>query len=67
MLGTIVNSVLVLIGSMIGLVIKGGIKERYSEIIMQALGLSVLFVGASSAIGGMSSEGANPMLFIGFL
>ncbi len=64
MLGTIVNSVLVLIGSMIGLVIKGGIKERYSEIIMQALGLSVLFVGASSAIGGMSSEGANPMLFI---
>ncbi|MBE6007957.1 MAG: DUF554 domain-containing protein [Lachnospiraceae bacterium] len=64
MLGTIVNVVLVLLGSIIGLVIKGGIKERYKLIVMDALALSVLFVGAASALGGMMSEDANPMLFI---
>ena len=64
MFGTIVNVVLVLLGSAIGLVIKGGIKERYRLIVMDALALSVLFGGASSALGGMMSEGANPMLFI---
>lgn len=64
MLGTIVNTVLVLVGSIIGLVIKGGIKERFRLIVMEALGLCVLFVGASSALSGMFSEGSHPVLFI---
>lgn len=63
MLGTIVNTVLVLIGSGIGLIIKGGIKENYQKIVMEAIGLCVLFVGASSALNGMNN-GANPVLFI---
>ncbi len=63
MLGTIVNTVLVVIGSFLGLIIKGGIKENYQKIVMQALGLCVLFVGASSALGGMLN-GSHPILFI---
>ena len=64
MLGTIVNVIAVLAGSFTGLFIKGGIKERYRVIVMEALGLCILFVGASSALGGMFKDGANPVLFI---
>ena len=64
LLGTIVNTIAVIIGCCIGLFIKGGIKERFKVIIMQALGLAVLFVGASSAIGGLMDENAHPILFI---
>lgn len=52
-LGTIVNTLAVIIGSCIGLVIKGGLKERYQQIIMQALGLATMFIGASGAMSGM--------------
>lgn len=64
MLGTIVNTAAVLVGSFLGIFIKGGIKERYRTIVMEALGLCVLFVGASSALSNMFKENANPILFI---
>lgn len=64
MFGTIVNTIAILIGSTIGLLARGGLKERYRDMVMKALPLSVLFVGASSAIGGMLEEGAEPILFI---
>ncbi|MDR2940130.1 MAG: DUF554 domain-containing protein [Clostridiales bacterium] len=62
MLGTIVNCATIACGSLIGLLIKGNIKERYKIIVMQAIGLSVFFLGASSAIEAMAT--ANPILFI---
>ena len=43
-LGTIANTLAVIIGSGIGLMIKSGLKPRYQETIMQALGLSTLFI-----------------------
>ena len=52
-LGTIVNTIAVIVGSLIGLLIKGGLKERYQDIIMQALGLATLFIGAAGAMSGM--------------
>lgn len=52
-MGTIVNSILVLIGSTIGLLIKGGMKERYQKTIMNALGLSVIFIGISGTLQGL--------------
>lgn len=64
MLGTIVNTAAVLVGSFLGIFIKGGIKERYRTIVMEALSLCVLFVGASSALSNMFKENANPILFI---
>lgn len=72
-LGTIVNTLAVIVGSGIGLVIKGGLKERYQQIIMQALGLSTIFIGASGAMSGMLKvidhglETQGSMLLIGSL
>lgn len=49
-LGTIVNVAAVLIGSGLGIVIKGGMKEKTQQILMQACGLATLFIGISGAL-----------------
>lgn len=64
MFGTIVNTLVVLLGSIFGLFIKGGLKDRYKDIIMDAIPLAVLFIGASGAISNMIKPEANPILFI---
>lgn len=64
MLGTIVNAIAIILGGGLGLILKGGIKERYSTLITQAQGMAVVFVGASGAITNMQQEGANPILFV---
>ncbi len=69
-LGTIVNMVLILIGSGIGLLLKGGLKQRFQITIMNALGLAVMFIGISGALQGLfvvreeGLETANVMLMI---
>ncbi|GMG95689.1 DUF554 domain-containing protein [Tepidimicrobium xylanilyticum] len=50
MLGTIVNSIAVIAGSVLGIVIKKGIKEEYKKTIMDGVGLSVIIIGISAAI-----------------
>lgn len=52
MLGTIANSVAIVIGTMVGLLFKKGIKETYSEIIVQATSLGVLIIGIKGALQG---------------
>lgn len=51
MLGTIVNCIAIIAGSIVGLFLKKGIPEKYNVTIMQALGLSVILVGMKSALG----------------
>ncbi len=43
----------VLIGGGLGSILKQGLKERYQEILMQALGLSVLLVGLTGSLKGL--------------
>ena len=50
MLGTIVNTVAVIIGGTIGTLLKKGIPEKYKTSIMQGIGLSVLIIGLSGAL-----------------
>ena len=64
MKGTLINAAAICIGSLAGILVKGGLKEKYVDIIMQAIGLSVLFVGAASAVGGLLNESSNAILFI---
>ncbi len=52
-LGTIVNVLAVLAGGGIGLILKGGMKQRYQDIMMQALGMATIFVGIVGALQGM--------------
>lgn len=58
--GSIVNAAAIVGGSLLGMIVKGRVSERFRAIIMQALGLSVIIIGLSgslSAIFRVSSEG----------
>lgn len=50
MLATIINSLAVLAGSIIGLVLRKGIQERYQKIIFTAAGLTSLTIGIQMAL-----------------
>lgn len=49
-LGTIVNTGAVIAGGIAGTLLKSGIPEKYKKIVMQGIGLSVLFIGISGTI-----------------
>ena len=50
MLATVINAVLVLIGSILGVLFKNRIGARFNTILTHALGLCVLGIGVTSAI-----------------
>lgn len=50
-LGTIVNCAAVVVGALIGIILKKALKERFCELIMQSMGLAVIFIGAAGGIG----------------
>ena len=51
--GTIANVLAILAGGFIGILTRGCLKEHYQEGILKAMGLAVLFIGASGALAGM--------------
>lgn len=52
MLGVIVNTATVLIGSAVGLLLKKGIPEKVSKAVMIAIGLCTLYIGVDGALAG---------------
>ena len=54
-IGTIINTLAVLIGGILGLVIKDALKKKYQDILMSALGLATMFIGAGGAMAEMLS------------
>ena len=52
-LGTIINVAAVILGGGLGMLLKGGLKERFQQILMQALGVCTIFIGISGALKGM--------------
>jgi uncharacterized membrane protein YqgA involved in biofilm formation len=52
MLGTIVNAVAIIIGSLMGVLIKKGVPVKISDIVMKAVALCVLYIGISGALKG---------------
>jgi uncharacterized membrane protein YqgA involved in biofilm formation len=50
MLGTIVNSLAIIGGSLAGFVLKGGIPERINDSIMKGLALCIMAIGITGAI-----------------
>ncbi|CUU46864.1 DUF554 domain-containing protein [Clostridium beijerinckii] len=52
MLGTIVNSLAIIGGCLIGLIVKGRLTEKISNTIMNGLALCVLYIGISGALKG---------------
>ena len=52
-LGTLVNMAAIIVGAAAGLLIKGGLKQRFQDTIMGALGLAVIFIGISGTLQGI--------------
>ncbi|KQL49633.1 hypothetical protein AN963_07875 [Brevibacillus choshinensis] len=63
MSGTIVNVVLIIVGSLIGSVFKRGMKDSYQDILMQGMGLAVTALGVYSISKHMPNS-HYPVLFI---
>lgn len=58
-MGTIVNVVAVILGSLIGLFLNGGIPEKIQNGLMTVLGFSTIFIGVSGALSEMLVIGAD--------
>jgi uncharacterized membrane protein YqgA involved in biofilm formation len=50
MLGTIVNALAIVAGSLLGLLFSKGIADNYKDIILSGVGLSVMLIGVKSAL-----------------
>lgn len=55
MIGVIVNTVTVLLGSLIGLFCKKGIPERVEQAVMIAIALCTMYLGISGALSGQNT------------
>ena len=63
MLGTIVNTLCIIVGSTIGSIVKKGIKPQYQDALYVAMGFSALLLGANAFIGHLPKS-EYPVLFI---
>lgn len=63
MLGTIVNTATILIGSATGAVLKKGIKPQYSDALFTAMGLAAAGLGINAVVQNMPKS-VYPVLFI---
>ncbi|MGH2332066.1 DUF554 domain-containing protein [Thermoanaerobacter mathranii] len=50
MVGTIVNSIAIIVGGTIGTLLKVGIPDRFKNIVMQGVALSVMIIGISNGL-----------------
>ena len=58
-LGTIINVVTILIGATIGMVLKGGLPERFEKTVKSAAGLSTIIIGITSTLAEMFTTTEN--------
>jgi len=63
MIGTIVNTIAILVGSAVGSVVKKGIKEEYQSVLFTAMGFSAVALGINSVVQNMPNS-EYPVLFI---
>ena len=70
-LGTIVNTAAVVAGGVLALLLKNGIAKKFETILMQALGLATIFIGAGGVLkymlvvenGNISTRGTMLLIF----
>lgn len=63
MIGTIVNTACIILGTIAGALLHRGIKEEYKHTLYTALGLASLAIGLNATISHFS-ESKYPVLFI---
>lgn len=55
MLGTIVNTIAVIVGALVGLLLKKGLPDQLADVLMKGLGLCTLYLGISGSLKGENS------------
>lgn len=63
MIGTIVNTCTIIVGSIVGAVLHRGIKDKYKDTLYTVLGLACLAIGLNAVISNLSKS-EYPVLFI---
>ena len=63
MIGTIVNTCTIIVGSIVGAVMNRGIKEKYKDTLYTGLGLACLGIGLNAVISNFGKS-EYPVLFI---
>lgn len=63
MIGTIVNTAAILVGSALGATLRKGLREKYRNILFDALGLATIVLGVNAAVSNMPKS-EMPVLFI---
>lgn len=51
LLGTVVNAAAIIAGSVVGILVRGGIRENYRHTLLQAIALAVVLIGVKGALG----------------
>lgn len=59
LLGTLVNAGTVIAGTLVGLLFKKGLPEKFTDIVMKALGLCTAYIGISGSL-----KGSNTLILI---
>lgn len=65
MIGTMINTVAILVGSLLGLLLKKGIPEKVQQAVQQGEGLCVLFIGLSGVINESDVVGVIICMVVG--
>jgi len=52
-LGTVINCLGVILGGVLGIFFQRGLKERFQDILLKAVGISVIFIGLAGALEGI--------------
>lgn len=63
MIGTIVNTATIIVGAVIGAVLKKGIKDKYRSALFTGLGLCTMMLGANATLSRLP-DSEYPVLFI---
>ncbi len=63
MLGTIFNTMMIIVGSIVGSIFKNGIKDEYHQILMRAMGLAAMGLGINALVQHLPAS-KYPVLFI---
>src|SRR6056297_356195 len=63
MIGTIVNVLAIIAGSILGFLVKGKLPERFQNIVIQGISLAVLIIGLQMAFTVESTKGTLIVIF----
>lgn len=63
MIGTIVNVLAIIVGSILGFLVKGKLPERFQNIVIQGISLAVLIIGLQMAFSVESTKGTLVVIF----